>query len=55
MTKIKERKQNALERLKLQLESGTKTEKRSDNKKVTLTPKDINRIQREMEILKERI
>lgn len=60
--KIKERRQNALERLEKQLKSGKKPDKQlnnphlsKDDLMIDLTDKDKGRIEKEIEVLKERI
>ena len=52
---IKTRRQGAKERLANQLSSKKKTEKKSRTKKVDLTAKDTQRIEKEIEILNRRI
>lgn len=46
------RRRRALAQLEAQLKSGVKTEKKSFDKKIPLTDKDISRIKKEIEILK---
>ena len=50
------RRSSVLERLTSQLKSGLKTEKKStDGKQIPLTDKDKTRIEKEIEVLKERL
>ena len=56
MTKKQEmRKSSALARLQSQLSSGVKTVKGSTYTTETLTQKDINRIEKEISILKQKL
>ncbi len=50
MSKLSDRKTRALDRLKQQLEAGSKTEKKS-TKKISLSDNDKKRIQKEIDIL----
>lgn len=52
MSKIQDRRKNALSRLESQLASGNKTAKKT-NKKIPLTDGDKKRIEKEIEILKK--
>ena len=58
-SKTKKRRKKAIENLEKQLKSGTKPEKIDGkthiNKKVNLSPTDIERITKELEILKSRV
>ena len=51
MSKLSDRRTKVLDRLKQQLADKTKTEKKTHNKKVSLTEVDKKRIEREIEIL----
>ena len=53
--KSKVRRRSVIERLEEQLKSGLKTQKGNGLSKVKLTESDINRIKKEIEILKNRI
>jgi hypothetical protein len=55
-SKTKERRERVIERLKFQLIKGTKTPKKSYGAfEIPLTDSDINRINKEIDILKSRI
>jgi len=49
------RQSRVLESLQSQLKQGSKTEKKSFDKRIPLTDKDKNRIQKEIETLKSKI
>ena len=51
----KQRMQTALEVLQNQLKSGVKTEKKTFDKKVPLTEKDVKRIEKEIQNLKNKL
>lgn len=51
----KSRQQRALSMLQEQFKSGIKTEKKTFDKKVSLTDKDKTRIEKEIQILKDRL
>lgn len=53
--KQSERRSRALDRLKTQLKSGVKSKKLGKWTEEPLTPKDINRIEKEIQILESRI
>ena len=49
------RRRRALAMLEQQLKSGVKTEKKTFDKKVPLTEKDVKRLNKEINILKDRL
>jgi len=55
MKTLKQKQQDALQRLKLQLKLNQKTKKGTKNKKIPLTEKDKRRIKKGIEILESKI
>lgn len=53
--KQRSRKESSLKRLQEQLKSGVKTKKGTRDEKTPLTEKDIKRINKEIEVLKQKL